>query len=177
MTVFKKYPGPGIAHVGSYQMAGIPFASSSIRVPATESAAISVEFPWVTKFVTVINENTGANAPLRVGFSQHGVENVSNIGSNAAPDANYHGRPAGNNYWFVLNNGESYTGEWRLGEIWFLGHNKFNGGAPGFTTASVIAGLTGIGLREVPAISGNLPAGMTETYDDLGGWSGSIGVG
>ena len=179
MTVFKKYPGPGIANVGSYQMGGIPFASSSIVVPPAPTP-VSVEFPWVTKFVTVINANSGTNAPLRVGFSEHGVKNTSNVGFDT-PHANNRGEPMGNNYWFVLNNGESYTGEWRIGELWLMGHYEVLRGttAPHWTTASVLAGLTGIQTKEIPAISGNMGVSFGDEgiFETAGNWSGSIGVG
>jgi hypothetical protein len=54
-------------------------------------------------------------------------------------------------------------------------------GQPCDTTASVIAGLTGIPTEEIPPISGNLAtfvgnAGF-EDNAELGQWSGSIGVG
>ena len=178
-NVLRHYPGPGIANVGSYQMGGIPFASSSIRVPPTGSGVEQVEFPWVTKFVTVINANSGTNAPLRVGFSDLGVRNASNIGHNSVHSLNLEGQPMGNNYWFVLNNGESYTAEWRIGELWLMGHLHTNGASqPCWTTASIIAGLTGIRTKEIPAISGNLGSTFIgEDYTTIGNWSGSIGVG
>lgn len=132
---------PGLADVGSYQMSGIPFASSSITVPVNSGAPLKIQFPYVTKFVTVVNENTGTNVQMRVGFSVNGV---SGSGTN----------------FFLLDNGESYTGEWRIEDIFLISNSTSQ------TSASVIAGLTYIprGIPTDGASSGN-------------NWSGSSGVG
>ena len=128
----------GVSSVGQYQMSGIPYATASQTVPPSSSAPLKIPFPNVTKFVTVVNEVTGANAPLRVGFSVLGVTGSAG---------------GGTDNFFLLDNGESYTGEWRVSDIYMLGH------AAG-ATASVIAGLTGV-------IRGELPLN----------WSGNLGVG
>ena len=114
-----QWPNPGLGSVGSYQMSGIPFASSSITVPVNSSTPLKIQFPYVTKFVTVVNENTGTNVAMRVGFSSLGVSG------------------SGTNY-FLLDNGESYTGEWRLEDIFLISNSTSQ------TSASVIAGLTPI---------------------------------
>ena len=82
---------PGLNAVGQYQLSGIPYATSTLAIDS--ATATELEFPTVTKFVTVVNEHSGSSAKLRVGFSAAGI--------------------AGNNY-FILDNGESYTGEFRL---------------------------------------------------------------
>ena len=92
---------PGLGDVASYQVAAIPFASSSITVPVNSAAPLKIQFPYVTKFVTVSNENTGTNVQMRVGFSINGV---SGSGTN----------------WFLLDNGESYTGEWRIEDLYLI---------------------------------------------------------
>jgi len=112
------YPSPGIGQVGQYQMSGIPFASASIGIESGDSFVVS--FPYVTKFVTIINSHVGSPEPLRFGFSQNGVDAVENT-----------------NY-VVLGNGESYTGELRVSKV-FLRPDLATA-----TTASVIAGMTGI---------------------------------
>jgi len=143
---------PGMGSVGQYQMSAVPYVSANIPVPAliTLSSVTSCSFDSVSRFVTIVNEATGANKPLRVGFSFHGVAGLDS-GSQ-------------NNY-FVLDNGESYTGEWRVRQIYMTGAPARNIGNVvetdrSDTTASVIAGLTGIE-------SGNLP----------NNWTGSTGVG
>tara|TARA_R110000824_G_scaffold209531_1_gene395320 strand:+ start:6652 stop:7149 length:498 start_codon:yes stop_codon:yes gene_type:complete len=150
-------PLPSLGKVGQYQMSGIPFITGSVFVHKGGSDPLEVAFPQVTRFVTVVNEATGSNKPLRVGFSSNGV-----TGSHPTREG------AAENY-FVLNNGESYTGEWRVAAVYLLGANKpleaesaANVTFP--TTASVIAGLTGIPSQQlVRATNSN--------------WSGSAGVG
>jgi|15BtaG_2_1085339.scaffolds.fasta_scaffold00500_10 hypothetical protein len=135
------HPSPGVAAVGQYQLSGIPYLTSSVVVDNIEdgAGAYTINFPYVTKFVTVVNEHTGSSAKLRVGFSNLGVT------GSAANDT-------GNNY-FLLDNGESYTGEFRVTSLYIAGHTSE-------TTASVIAGMTGI------------PSAKLQTN-----WSGTSGVG
>ena len=137
-----QWPSPGLGSVGSYQMGGIPYISSSITVPISSSAVLKIQFPYVAKFVTIINTGSAAAAPtIRVGFSALGTS-----GSNAS------------NY-FSLAFGESYTGEWRVEDIFLISSTGVQ------SSASIIAGLTPI-PRGVPAITGS-----------GNNWSGSIGVG
>ena len=95
-------------------MSGQPYVS---RFDSTLATTEEVTFPYVTKFVTVINTMTGANAPIHVGFSANGVD-----------DANY----------FVLDNGEAYTGEWRVKSIFIANPTAVT------SSYTVVAGLTGI---------------------------------
>ena len=112
---------PGLNAVGQYQLSGIPYATSTLAIDS--ATATELEFPTVTKFVTVVNEHTGSSAKLRVGFSAAGI--------------------AGNNY-FILDNGESYTGEFRVSSIFLRGDTTA-------TSASVIAGLTMIETNNLPS--------------------------
>jgi len=133
----------GISHAPSYQISGIPYATASFTVPVSGSTPITIDFPMVTKFVTVVNTHSGTNASLRVGFSVNGINGAVN-----------------NNY-FTLDNGDSYTGEWRIASIFLLSDTTTNQ-----TSASVIAGLAGIAATSVPGVT----AGTIN-------WSGSDGVG
>ena len=128
----------GLNSAGAYQRSGIPYASSSLTAPDNTASSLEVVFPYITKFVTVINTLSGSNVPLRVGFSANGVEGI----------------PASDKYYFLLNNGESYTGEWRVRSVFLLSDTTAE------TSASVIAGIAGIDVNCLP-----------------GGWSGSVGVG
>jgi len=65
----------GIANVGSYQVSGMPYATSSIAAPASSGNPTEVSFPWVTQRVFVSNTNTAS--PLRVGFSANGVKGTN----------------------------------------------------------------------------------------------------
>ena len=135
------HPSPGVGAVGQYQLSGIPYATASVLIQNVldGEGTTQISFPYVTKFVTVVNEHSGSSAKLRVGFSALGVT------GSATNDT-------GNNY-FILDNGESYNGEFRVSSLYLAG-NSTN------TTASVIAGMTGI------------PAQKLRTN-----WSGTSGVG
>ena len=108
-------PKPGVGSVGQYQMSGQPYATASLEIEG--ETPTELVFPRVTKFVTVVNSHQGSNAPLLLGFSSLGITNTNN--------------------YIQLDNGESYTGEWRVRSVFLCGT-----GDP--TTGSVYAGLTGI---------------------------------
>lgn len=120
----------GIGNVGSYLVSGIPQVFGKRAV----SSKTQIKFARITREVTIKNEQppASASAPLIVGFSSLGID--------------------GSNY-FTLQNGESFTGEWRISSIWL----KPSGTA---TSASIVAGLTNIVYN-----------------NDFTNWSGSVGVG
>jgi len=72
----QQYPyGVGISNVGSYQVSGIPYATSSIAAPSNAGTPTEVTFPDVTQRIFVSNVNTAS--PLRVGFSSNGVKGTN----------------------------------------------------------------------------------------------------
>ena len=62
---------PGIASVGSYQVAGTPWMTGSLNIPPNQEDAIN--FPGVTKSITIINR---AAPDLLVHFAASGSGNV-----------------------------------------------------------------------------------------------------
>jgi hypothetical protein len=58
----------GVNYVPAYEPSGIPFLSGGINCA---SAAVKVEFPYVTRWIRVVNRS--AYARLYVGFSENGV--------------------------------------------------------------------------------------------------------
>jgi hypothetical protein len=62
----------GLQNVGSYQVSGQPYLSSSITVPANSSAPLEIKFQQVTKFVIIRNE-VDSVGDIRVGFSSGGL--------------------------------------------------------------------------------------------------------
>jgi len=133
------YGSPGLGNVGSYQASSRPFLSSSIEISASGFPVHKLEFSSVTKFITV--KNTGPldsdETTMRVGFSENGINGVEN------------------NNWFLLENDESFSADWRVSAVYLRVHTGDTN-----ASASVIAGMTGI-----------------EANDLAGNWSGSSGVG
>ena len=128
----------GLGNVGSYQASAKPYLSSSIHVP-TGGGVVKIEFPNVTRFLTIANIGPvdSDDVAMRVGFSINGVNDLEHC-----------------NY-FLLENGESYSGDWRVSELYL----RTDTGSTN-ATGSVIAGLTNIAATE---LSHN--------------WTGSVGVG
>lgn len=65
----------GLQNVGSYQVSGVPYATSSIAAPSSAGTPTQVTFPQVTQRIEVSNINSAS--PLRVGFSLNGVKETN----------------------------------------------------------------------------------------------------
>ncbi|MAF42908.1 MAG: hypothetical protein CMI54_01890 [Parcubacteria group bacterium] len=63
----------GINHVGAYQVSGKPYAQADVDA----SSAVTVSFPYVTKWVQVTNKTV---TPLKVGFSALGIAGTAQVG-------------------------------------------------------------------------------------------------
>lgn len=114
---------PGLGNTNSYLTSGIPFVTSSLTAPSSAGGAtLVVEFPQVTKFVTIKN-TSGDSHSIRVGFSENGVVNENN--------------------YFVLAKDESFSAELRVVDIHVMADTNHS---PTFT---VIAGLTTIDRNEL----------------------------
>jgi hypothetical protein len=102
----------GINHAPAYQVSGRPFAQGGTDA----STATRVEFPYVTRWIYVVN-----NAPtsVKVGFSEIGVEG-----------SNYFIVSAGN----PLSSSYSQCLELKVSELWFSGSSDID----------IVAGLTSI---------------------------------
>lgn len=108
----------GLHHVGSYQISGIPYVTGSLTAPTSSGTPIVVEFPSVTKFVTVTNGVAIGGAALRVGYSENGVKTTN---------------------FCLVNPQASVTYEVRTDKLYILSN-----GAAITNLVSVAAGLTGI---------------------------------
>lgn len=125
----------GLGHVPSFQTSCRPWLSSSIEVPASGSTPLEITFDSVSRFIIITN-TTPIDEPsrtLRFGMSEAGVE--------------------GTNYG-TLQNGQSFEAEFKVTRVYLMSDSAVA------SSASVIAGLTGIGAEHLP-----------------GNWSGSSGVG
>jgi hypothetical protein len=80
----------GLQNVGSYQVSGQPYLSSSITVPANSAEPLEIQFDQVTKFVIIRNETDSAGE-IRVGFSSNGVkgENFVRLAVSESLSADY----------------------------------------------------------------------------------------
>ena len=129
----------GLGNVGSYQVSARPWVSSSIHVPYsgvvdTDDNRRVIDFPYVTKFVTIRNDGPNVHgATMRVAFSENGL------------------RDSTNNY-FILSGAESFSADFKVTRLYLMGHDGNYEAGTTVTTASVIAGLTGI---EADLLSGS----------------------
>lgn len=114
---------PGLGNTNSYLTSGIPFVTSSVVAPsAAGGETVVIEFPQVTKFITIKN-TSGDSHSIRIGFSENGVVNENN--------------------YFLLAKDESFSGELRVVDLHVMAHTNHS---PTFT---VVAGLTTIDRSEL----------------------------
>tara|TARA_Y100001937_G_C7100290_1_gene322170 strand:- start:682 stop:1098 length:417 start_codon:yes stop_codon:yes gene_type:complete len=64
----------GLRTTSAYQVSGIPYATGSLSLEASSGNAFKVAFPYVTRWLTVVNRS---NQNVRVGFSKAGVEGTN----------------------------------------------------------------------------------------------------
>ena len=124
----------GINHVPAYQVSGRPYASGSINA----TNAKKIEFPYLTRWVQVLNHGNGA---VRVGFSELGVSG-SNYFRVAQPDDDANSSPT------------SARLELKVSELWLYGSNSVD----------VVAGLTTVPVSRAsgsvgPSFSGSVGVG------------------
>ena len=111
---------PGLNHVGSYQVSGIPYVTSSLTVPNSSSTALEISFPKITREYTVRNDGL---QDIKIAYSENGL--------------------AGSNF-FVLDPGQSFSTPVRVTEIYLLSSDGSTG------SATVTAVLTGIDRNLLP---------------------------
>jgi hypothetical protein len=118
----------GLGNVGSYQVSGIPFASGNLN--ATNGTALKVTFPYVTRWVQIINHGT---TELTCSFASGSLS--ATAGANC-----FKVHPAQN-----VNHQGGYLPrlELKVTEMWFTGSGDFD----------VVAGLTNISVDRIDNIS------------------------
>jgi len=126
----------GLQNVGSYQVSGIPFVTSSVTAPVSSGTPVQITFPNVTQRIIV--ENVGVQH-LRIGFSSNGVK--------------------GNNYFLIHKHASGTPSMYnhidlrvKVSEIYILSDD-----AASTTAASISAELTNIdtSLLELSGPSGS----------------------
>ena len=69
MSNTMQWPSPGLGHVPSYQVSGIPFVTGGMTISSTP---VQIQFPFVTSWIYIVHHD---GHDLRVGFSANGVNN------------------------------------------------------------------------------------------------------
>ncbi len=127
------YYRSGLGNSASYQVSGKPFTLGGLSIDSPGGDPIlKVEFPSVTRWVTVVNHDDQGlvkQRPLRIGFSEAGLPSAG-----------------GTNYFTIWDGTTSYT-YWQLPrleikvtELYIEGHSE---------NFDIIAGLTGISTTEI----------------------------
>jgi len=141
--------GQGANYTPAYQTSGTPFVTSSNGTTVTTTPA-HVRFPYVTRFIQVTNTS---EYPLRIGFSENGVNGVGGSVSGSAYET---GSPARCQNYLIVSGSTTGGGnqsvrlELRCKELFIRTHG--DAGATGFT---LVAGLTGISAMQFPTLTGS----------------------
>lgn len=108
----------GLNTTGPYIVSGMPYATGSLGTP--RGREILVVFPYVTKWVQIVNNN-GSAQPMKVAFSRRGIGAT-----------NYFTVP-------VAATGSIPIYDLKVTRLWFSGSNNFD----------VVAGLTTIPIDRI----------------------------
>ena len=132
---------PGFNHVGSYQVSCRPFATASVEVPASGGigTALAIEFPGVTKFVIVRNEETDtiADSKIRLAFASGGMGDTFN--------------------YILINPSSSFSADYRINKLYVMSDTSTQ------PKISVIAGITTIKPARTPSNSWEDTVGVDKT--------------
>jgi hypothetical protein len=117
----------GLSSTGNYLVSGVPYLSGGIEVPAydTEPPGIKIEFPTVTKSITIRND--GAE-PLWFAFSANAISGTTGTGGHR----------------ISIPSSGSFSEEFRVVDLYLISDTQTVG------KASVIASLTGVRRSELP---------------------------
>ena len=137
------YHEPGFNHVGSYQTSARPFATASVEVAASSStigAGTKIEFPGITKFIIVRNEEHDAieDSKVRLAFASGGLHQ---------PNYNY----------ILINPSSSFSADYRVTQVYVMSDTSTQ------PKVSVIAGVTTIKAARVPSGSWEDTVGVDKT--------------
>lgn len=131
------YNKAGLGSVGSYQVSGVPYLTGSWNNLAA-SAEHKIEFPTVTRTVTVINTDTGGGMGVHAHFN-------TKIGTNVS---------GGLHYVALTSVNDAMTFNVKCKEIYIS--NPDGAEAASYT---VVAELTGIGVDDMFILTGS---GLTD---------------
>ena len=123
-------PKGGFGFAGEFQSSALPYVTSS-QAPLASSGGMRIDFPKVTRFITVANHDA-ATKELRVGFTLNGIKNSGN--------------------YFNVDGGQIATFEIRVKTLFLAGDTTL-------CPFSLLAGLTTVDARDMPLLSGTLDDG------------------
>tara|TARA_R110000765_G_scaffold18873_1_gene50250 strand:- start:68 stop:490 length:423 start_codon:yes stop_codon:yes gene_type:complete len=118
----------GLNHTPAYQVSGRPFTTGSVNC----TSATKISFPYVTRWVWVVNRSADVNQDARVGFSEIGVNGDNYFVADAARFAAHERGRRGP----VL--------KLKVSEIWISGSSDVD----------IVAGLTTIPTTRTTTTSG-----------------------
>ena len=74
---YRNYYNMGLGYVPAYQVSGKPFMTSSVA-PNSASVPQKIEFPYVTKSITMICNSHTSGEDILIGMSEYGLTTGSN---------------------------------------------------------------------------------------------------
>lgn len=69
------WPSQGEYQISAYQMSAMPYVTSSV---ISLGEVHSYDFPYVTRFIDIVNRGAGASDKIAIGFTYNGVVNTGN---------------------------------------------------------------------------------------------------
>ncbi len=123
-------PKAGLGAAGEFQSSALPWVTSS-QAPLASGTPTRIEFPKVTRFITVTNNDAAANK-LRVAYTQNGLK----------VNGNYH----------LIPGGSTVTFEIRVRSLYVAGDTTL-------CPYSLTAGLTTVDAGVMPFLSGTALSG------------------
>lgn len=126
------HPKSGLNYAAEFQVSALPYVTSS-QVPAYSSGFQEVQFPKVTKFITVTNLHS--TNLLRIAFTRNGLLDLTD-----------------NGYHFKILPKTSVTLDLRVKSLWMAAES-------GTVDVSLCAGLTNVDAINMPTLTGSLGDG------------------
>jgi len=137
-------PRSGLSGASEFQSSALPWVTSSqAPIVGALGTALKIEFPKVTRFITITNLDSAANK-LRLAFTENGLKSTS-----------------GNHY--LIPGQQTLTLEVRVKTLFLAGDTTL-------TPLSLFAGLTTVDAGLMPQLSGTLFSGSVP--NGFTGWSG-----
>jgi len=154
----KDLQGQGPNWVPAYQTSGTPFVTSSLA-PAAGQRPLYIQFPYVTKNITIQNLDNTAGDNLRLSFTESGSFGVGDAlpwGGTKPQGAQNTTAYQGNNFFVIpsmvsnsttAGNSGQVTLDVRCKEVWLMSDSS------NAVRFSLYAGMTGISRNQFPVLT------------------------